>query len=206
LIMNLLCLCSLCYCRLSSCPIHTFPKIFFAHVVLTCPWMYLHHVTKDSACVTPHYCICGSCNHVHHNSCILTCFCSHPISRMYYSCITILVFKQNTLLALLIIFLGFLNTVGRHQLFIVCNINCLHLTDKIVWCLHTWSFCVCCDNYFSSVRNLNKAVITHSSGTFANLWKVTVSFVVSCLCPSILPSVQMEQPPPDGFSLNLMFQ
>ena len=91
-------------------PILTFPKTFFVHLVLTCPWMYLHHMTRLSACVTPNYCFYGSCNHVHHNSCILPCFCFNPMSRMYYSSINALVFKLNPLSDLFFIFLWFLNT------------------------------------------------------------------------------------------------
>jgi len=95
--------------KLVPYPILTFPKISFILLVLTCPWMYLHHMTRHSACVTPNYCFYGSCNHVHHNSCILPCFCTHPISRMYYSSINVLVFKQNPL-SDHFIFLWFLNT------------------------------------------------------------------------------------------------
>jgi hypothetical protein len=91
-------------------PILTFPKIFFVHLVLTCPWMYLHHMRGLSACVTPNYCFYDSCNHVHHNFCIFLCFYACPIARMYYSSITILVFKQNHLWDLFLILLWFLNT------------------------------------------------------------------------------------------------
>jgi hypothetical protein len=125
--------------KLVLCPILTFPKIFFVHLVVTCPWMYLNHLMRVSACVTPNYCFYGSCNHVHHNSCILPCFCTHPISRMYYSSINVLVFKQNPLLHISVISE---HSIGVHQLFTLCNINFLCLTDKIVWCLHTHTVCL----------------------------------------------------------------
>lgn len=53
-----------------------------------------------------------------------------------------------------------------------------------MWCLHAHTVSVCADNYFSSSYSLNKALITHSLVAFANLWKVTVSFVMSvCVRP-----------------------
>lgn len=96
--------------KLVLCRIPTFLQIFCVHLVLICPWMYMHHMTRVSACVAPNYCFYGSCNHVHHNSCILPCFCTFPISRMYYSSINILVFKKNRLSDLFFIFLLFPNT------------------------------------------------------------------------------------------------
>jgi hypothetical protein len=136
LIMNLLCLCNLCYCWLSS-----YSSVPFSHFPKFSSSIYLHHMTKVPSCVTPDYCICGSCNHVHHNSCILPCFCTHPIHRMYYFSIKILVFKQNPSVRSL----NHISVISKHsfgacQLFILCNINFFCLTDKIEWCLHTQLF------------------------------------------------------------------
>ena len=161
-------------------PILTFPKISFIHLVLTCPWMYLHHMTRLSACVTPNYCFYGSCNHVHHNSRIPPCFCTHPISRMYYSSINDL---ESSIKPLLHISVISEHSIGVRQLLMFCNINFLCLTDKIVWCPYTRCLCLRWQ-LFQSLYSLNKALITHSLGAFANLWKVTVSFVMSvCVRP-----------------------